>query len=105
MIIGHNFHTDKIWTDEQPLTIGLTSIRKYGGFYIARYEAGILENATEIFRNSDGAIYDETTRKNRNTLEIVKKYIPVSKKNMPVWNYVDKTSTKILAEKMVNNDM
>lgn len=101
MIIGHNFHTDKIWTDEQPLT----SIRKYGGFYIARYEAGILENATEIFRNSDGAIYDETTRKNRNTLEIVKKYIPVSKKNMPVWNYVDKTSTKILAEKMVNNDM
>ena len=94
-------YEDKTWVDEQSTTIGLTSIRKYGGFYIGRYEAGIPENAIEIYSNSNGAIYN---RVDRNNLEIINKYIPVSKRNMPVWNWIDQTNAQILAEKVIDNN-
>ena len=62
-------------------------INIYGGFYIARYEAGIPSNgnlANTISRNVIG--------------------VPVSKKNQIPWNYINCANSKINAEKMFIND-
>ena len=93
-------YSDKEWNDETVEgTISyndrLVSVEKYGGFYVARYEAGIPENATEIYANTDGAAYKNT----RN----VANYTPVSKKGVQAWNYISQTNAKIVAQKMVSN--
>lgn len=61
-------------------------IKKYGGFYIARYEAGVPENGTldsTPYRDVEG--------------------IPVSKKNQIPWNYISVTTAKKNAESMISN--
>lgn len=66
-------------------------IEKYGGFYIARYEAGVstefqnnIENISEITNDKQG--------------------VPVSKKDAIVWNYISLKNAKINATKMYKND-
>ena len=83
----------KDWTDYGG---NFDSVEKYGGFYVARYEAGVPINAP-FFANTDGAIYatDE-----KNTSE----YKPVSKKNNQVWNYVCQKTAKLLSEKIEKRD-
>ncbi len=77
---------EEILTDELP--IGITNeksqIEKYGGFYIARYEAGIPAIKDANGTNVDG--------------------IPTSKKNQVPWNGIDYTQAKANAEKMYNNE-
>lgn len=99
-------YSDKTWNDETVEgTISyddrLASVEKYGGFYVARYEAGIPDNATEIYANTDGATYTNASQKNEKT--ILSKYIPVSKKGVQAWNYISQTNAKIVAQKMVSN--
>ena len=53
------------------------SILKYGGFYIARYEAGISKKMTQAKLSAD------TTAKYGSG-----EYRPVSRKDTPVWNYI-----------------
>lgn len=53
------------------------SVQKYGGFYIARYEAGVSKKMPQVKLTSDTT----TTYANG-------EYRPVSKKNVPVWNYI-----------------
>ena len=79
----------KDWTDYGG---NLKSVNTYGGFYVARYEAGVPSNA-HFYADKDGDKYyvDE-----KNTTE----YKPVSKKNNQVWNYVYQNTAKILGEKM-----
>ena len=55
------------------------SIEKYGGFYIARYEAGVGTTSGD----NEG--------------------VPVSKKNVPVWNNISYSKAKRSAEKMYEN--
>ena len=66
-------------------------ILKFGGFYIARYEAGI---PNEISDNTK-----EYTKKTNNI-----EGIPVSKKNQIVWNYIDWNMTKKNSTKMFQNE-
>lgn len=65
----------------------LESIFKYGGFYIARYEAGISEKMMKKLLNSqyieDKEITKDTTEKFASG-----KYKPVSKADTIVWNYI-----------------
>ena len=70
-----------------------TSVTKYGGFYIARYEAGVASNA-DFYANSDGAKYEVNDKKNNS------EYIPVSKKNNQSWNYISQESAKAVSAKM-----
>ena len=56
------------------------SVKTYGGFYIARYEAGVPETAS-FYANKDGANY-VTWNKN------VETGAPVSKKNNQSWNFI-----------------
>ena len=94
-------YSNKTWNDiTVPDTISyedrLKSVDTYGGFYVARYEAGIPENATAIYANSNGATY---VRDGRN----VNTYTPVSQKGMPVWNWISQTNSKKAAQNMVSN--
>ena len=58
-------------------------VKKYGGFYIGRYEAGIPEGDTSP-SNKTG--------------------IPVSKKDATVWTNIDYTNAKASAESMISNE-
>ena len=84
------------------------SIKKYGGFYIARYEAGIpkTEKTKEFYRDTnsenleykkDGGIRGTTTKAG---LESVQSLSPVSKKGVQAWNYITQPNSKIVAENM-----
>ena len=88
----YNYNNYKDWTDYGG---DLNSVNKYGGFYIARYEAGVPSNAS-FYANTDGATY--ITEKDANVL--TNGYKPVSKKNNQVWNYVYQRTAKALGEKM-----
>ena len=74
-------------TGDDTLPNGITDetadVKKYGGFYIGRYEAGIPEGDTST-SNKTG--------------------IPVSKKGATVWTDIDYTNSKASAESMINNE-
>ena len=75
------------------------SVIKYGGFYVARYEAGIPEDAT-FYASKDGdAYYTSNTTTSKNTTS----YIPVSKKGVPVWNYISQVNALEVSKNMYNN--
>ena len=85
----YSYNDYKDWTDYGG---NLESVQKYGGFYVARYEAGVPSDAP-FYANTDGASYVTVEK---NTTE----YKPVSKKNNQVWNYVYQKTAKVLSEKM-----
>ncbi len=73
--------------DEGPLPKGIkgetADVVKYGGFYIGRYEAGIPEGDTSP-SNKTG--------------------IPVTKKGVTVWTYIQYGNAKTSAESMISNE-
>lgn len=72
------------------------SVGKYGGFYIARYEAGISKKMPQEKPTADTT----TTYANG-------EYRPVSKKDVPVWNYIGwgGISTDIATDGGPGNDL
>ena len=74
-------------TDDDTLPSGITDetadVKKYGGFYIGRYEAGVPIGDTSP-SNKIG--------------------IPVSKQLATVWTNIDYTNAKASAERMISND-
>ena len=88
----YNYNVYKDWTDYGG---DLNSVNKYGGFYVARYEAGVPSNAT-FYANTDGARYI----KEKGTNVVENGYKPVSKKNNQVWNFVQQKLAKTLSENM-----
>ena len=79
---------------DDTLPTGITDetadVKKYGGFYIGRYEAGVPENQTAIDGNSGS------------TSNVAG--IPVSKKNANVWTDINYTNAKANAESMISNE-
>ena len=87
------------------------SVAKYGGFYVARYEAGLPENS-ELWGKKDGAIYGWTNgqaagstsgnrnEKDRKQISEFDDMIPVSKKNNASWNRISQVNAKIVSQKM-----
>ena len=65
------------------ITDETSDVKKYGGFYIGRYEAGIPEGDTST-SNKTG--------------------IPVSKKDVTVWTNISYTNSKASAESMISNE-
>ena len=65
-------------------------VKKYGGFYIGRYEVGVPENQTAIDGKSDS------------TSNV--KGVPVSKKGATVWTNINYTNAKASAENMISNE-
>ena len=94
------------WENHQT-TVAKESIGKYGGFYIARYEAGIPEEATAFYTNPNGEDLqykkDETGLRgaiNETGLNLIKDLAPVSKKGVQAWNFITQPNAKIVAENM-----
>ncbi len=89
---GHevNYSEYKDWTDYGG---DYESVQKYGGFYVARYEAGVPKNAS-FYVNTDGAEYI------KEKAIIEDDYKPVSKKNNQVWNQVYQKTAITLSERM-----
>ena len=78
------------WSDDGGKT---SSVDTYGGFYIARYEAGVPSNAP-FYANTSGAKYETSSKKNTD------QYIPVSKKNNQSWNYISQVNAKTVSSNM-----
>ena len=79
------------WSDNDVDNKNSTSVATYGGFYIARYEAGVPSDAP-FYGNADGADYS--------TSRDVDNYKPVSKKNNPSWNYISQIKAKTVSGNM-----
>ena len=81
-----NFNATSTNTKDDTLPNGITEetvdVKKYGGFYIGRYEAGIPEGDTSP-SNKTG--------------------IPVSKKGATVWSNITYINSKASAESMISN--
>ena len=82
-------------TDSKELPKGISSqsyqIKKYSGFYVSRYEAGVSDKMQKI-----------NTGINEKINNI--KNIPVSKKGVRPWNYISYENAKINSESMYSND-
>ena len=101
-----------------------TSVATYGGFYVARFEAGE-PSIANFYNDKDGSTYWQSswnqdmsqygdndykpdanktyidTYKTKNVTEQDgKKLLPVSKKNTPSWNYISQTYSKTASENM-----
>ncbi len=94
-------YTNRTWSDDEMYNKGLKSITDLGtagystGFYVARYEAGIPEEMTGAYVNTDGGAYTQAEKKNNAN------YTPVSKKGVQAWNRISQTNAKIVSQKMV----
>ncbi len=64
-------------------------VKKYGGFYIGRYEAGVPDSQSTI---------DGTSSSTSNVTDV-----PVSKKDSTVWTNINYNNAKASAEKMIEN--
>lgn len=94
------------WENHQT-TVAEGSIGKYEGFYIARYEAGIPNEATAFYTDPNGEDLqykkDETGLRgatNETGLNLIKDLAPVSKKGVQAWNFITQPNAKIVAENM-----
>ena len=91
------YRTYKDWSDDGG---NLESVKKYGGFYIARYEAGIPSSMTWIYVDPKSANRPYVVE-GRNTSN----YAPVSKKGSQAWNYISQANAKEAARKMYNGSV
>ena len=84
------------WWDKTTPKSELTQIEKYGGFYVARYEAGLAETISEF----------TTNQKSSNTQNQIynKEGIPQSKAGVVPWMCIDWDNSKKNAESMYNNN-
>lgn len=71
-----------------------TSVEKYKGFYLARYEAGIRQASTGT---TDYTYTSYTSNSTNNNIDSKK---PLSKKNCEAWNGINAVNAKTVAEKM-----
>ncbi len=89
------------WTDYGGAKDGDTidsvdSVQKYGGFYVARFEAGVPENADFYAKESNDYAY--AIDKNNTSLK------PVSRKNNQCWNRINQKNAKVVSQNMYANN-
>ena len=65
-----------------------SSVGKYQGFYIAKYEAGIPGTTKSVITNHNTSVSGNI--------------LPISKPNVGVWNFISKTNALALSNKMIN---
>lgn len=75
--------------DEQEASYIEESVENYGGFYIAKYEAGIPDTTKSVTTNHNTSIAGDK--------------LPVSKPNVGVWNFINRTNALQLSNKMIDN--
>lgn len=78
-------------SDNKSIAYFKNSVGSYGGFYMARYEAGIPESLTTAISTASVATRDVSG-------------VPVSKKNQIPWNYIMYDNAKANAESMYSTE-
>ena len=93
------------WTDEasnDKSSYGNDSVKKYGGFYIARYEAGFPDYDTSKFNGNTfpymTSSEEEIYKKNEQAILENKK--PLSKANVFSWNFISQQNALTVAGSM-----
>ena len=93
----------KDWTDEaskEDSSYGNASVKKYGGFYIGRYEAGW--NGDPVTKIDTGSDYVDTWANAVTKLNVTNQK-PVSKKGVFSWNFISQEHAKTVSENMYKN--
>ncbi len=85
------------WTDDGG---NLESVKKYGGFYIARYEAGVPSNASFYVKAEQSE--NMTFSADKNNISNLK---PVSKKGVQAWNCISQTNAKTVSKAMYSGNI
>ena len=104
----NGYNSRENWQDEQPETVGEASIRTHHGFYVARYEAGVPEDAP-FYASENSDKYVGIPEKNEDNVGYkeegrnVDDYVPVSKKGKQAWGYISKKNAEIVAGNMIDN--
>ena len=83
------------WKDTAPNT---ASVTEYGGFYIARYEAGLPQVDAFYDATNGWSTYVDDTIKNKAD------YTPVSKANNPSWNFIDQPTALTISANMYSGN-
>ena len=90
------YYGEYVFTETMP-SIEINSIKKYGGFYIGRYEVGIVGYDTEVKTSNTNKETEWTGYSNGKA---------VVQKDRQVWNYITRDMAKKVAEGMyTNNDV
>ena len=82
------------FTEAMP-SIEINSIKKYGGFYIGRYEVGIVDYDTNVITSNTNNETEWTGYSNGKA---------VVQKDKQVWNYITRDKAKKVAEGMYANN-
>ncbi len=100
---GENVLPTEDWIKEKQTDVAKTSIVKYKGFYVARYEAGIPKEATGFYvlpDEKENLTYTIDGRGNIGETNKIKSLSPVSKKGVQAWNFITQPNAKLVAENM-----
>ena len=77
-----------------------TSVANNGGFYVARFEAGIPDNAPFSVNHKDNNSLTYYTNGSGNNSKNTTSYIPVSKQGMQAWNYISQENAVKVSKNM-----
>ncbi len=88
------------WENNQT-TVATGSLKTYGGFYIARFEAGVPSDA-DFYATTENTEYN-TARGGQADTTSIKSYKPISQKGVQAWNYITQPNSKMIAENMYKN--
>ncbi len=87
------------WWDEEEIDFRKESVKKYGGFYVARYEAGV-PGSIEYGEETNYKGESNLANRNKSADQVTKENLPASRKGLQAWNYVSPTNAKDLSENM-----
>ena len=108
-------YEDKEWSSpENQINVAKKSIKKYGGFYIARYEAGVPSNAIFYVPNIGGNYvgmdgktipsFPGNPRSIDSNINEKENLIPISKQGVQAWNWITQPNAKIVSENMYKDN-
>ena len=87
------------WKDDAASSYGNTSVTKYGGFYVARYEAGWEDTETsKLSTTSNNYVESWTNETGKKNISTGKR--PISKANVFAWNFINHENALSVSETM-----
>ncbi len=93
------------WKEESDIETNKKSVKENGGFYVARFEAGVPEDAPFYANEENDYKYQTADSTNGNksknvTKEGDKDLKPVSKQGVQAWNYINQTNAVEVSKNM-----
>ncbi len=93
------------WKDEVDETENKKSVQNNGGFYIARYEAGVPSNADfYVDESTSDKSYKDANSKDTTQTKTGENLKPVSKAGNQCWNLISQTNAKEVSGRMYSGE-